>query len=71
MEDFVIPCPSCGGTRFEEPEDGLETSLVSCVTCGFACTIGDLREHGTVLAKAQFAKEAKRMLEAEFKRIFK
>lgn len=70
MEDFIIPCPSCGATRFEVFDES-DNPLCTCQTCGFGCCRNDLAEHGRVLAEKKFVDEAKKMVEAEFKKLFK
>lgn len=67
QERFQVPCPKCGGTDFEIPENMEDSSFVKCVKCGFEAVLEDLREHGTELAKNYAIDEIKKQMKKMFK----
>ena len=65
--EYSVPCPQCGGTQFEIPEDAGDDTFVTCDQCGFDIQLADLREHGIEHVKEQVYDDVRKQLKKALK----
>ena len=69
--NYSVPCPDCGGTDFQFPDDADDDSFVTCDQCSLEITVADLREHGLDHAKEHAVEQIRAELKKKLGKFFK